>query len=90
MSERIPMWGGMNYMPTPNYFPGAQPDPVYIPPPPPRGRWVWVPDYEPDCAACRNGGICMCVRPEHQPVCGLDPAGEEGSFVVVAIAPKFA
>ena len=44
-------------------------DERYYIPPPPRGRWVWIPDQVPQygCPACANGGVCMCVRPDQGP-----------------------
>lgn len=89
------------------HAPGRDEQPWFYPPPaphvnpykpPPRGRWEWVPDYQPHpfypqlpggCPACRNGGVCMCVRPERQITChstgmpdkvfslGIDPATED-------------
>ena len=43
-------------------------DERYYIPPPPQGRWVWIPDQAPQypsypCPACAAGGVCMCVRP---------------------------
>lgn len=55
----------------PAYLPGYREQPWFYPtiPPTPRGRWVWEPDPVPrpqyPCDACRNGGLCGCVRNVH-------------------------
>lgn len=67
--------GPMRYLPGANEEPWFYPQyPPYIPPPaPPRGRWIWVPEDDGMCDACRRGGgVCGCVRPGRgEVVCSL-------------------
>ena len=77
--------------PTHQYFPGANEQPWFYPPAlPTPGRWVWIPDQPRfGCAACANGGVCACVRPEREIMCGTIGSVERFDTMTVTVTANY-